>query len=153
MPSDVPSNRQSVNTGLRSNRTTPALKFIRCGRACKPLQTTKGSTAESCPVTSLADELNYFYARIEANNTETRMREPAVWEDCMINLSAADVRPLNRSTFTRPDGLPGRVLRACANQLASVFSDLFKLSLSKYVTPTCFNQTTIVPVPKNTKVT
>ena len=51
MPSDEPSNRQSVNTGLRSNRTTPAPTLVGCGRACKLIQTTKGSTAESCPVT------------------------------------------------------------------------------------------------------
>ena len=51
MPCDEPSNRQSINTGLRLNRTTPALILIGCGRACKLLQTTKGSSAESCPVT------------------------------------------------------------------------------------------------------
>ena len=52
-----------------------------------------------------------------------------------------------------PDGLPGLVLRACADQLASVFTDIFNLSLSESVIPTCFKHTTIVPVPKNTKVT
>jgi hypothetical protein len=52
-----------------------------------------------------------------------------------------------------PDGLPGRVLRVCTDQLACVFTDIFNLSLSEYVIPTCFQQTTIVPVPKNTKVT
>ena len=45
------SNRQSVNVGLRSNHTTLAPTLVGCGRACKLLQTTKGSTAESCPVT------------------------------------------------------------------------------------------------------
>ena len=34
-----------------------------------------------------------------------------------------------------------------------VSSDIFNLSLSESVIPTCFKQTTIVPVPKNTKVT
>ena len=34
-----------------------------------------------------------------------------------------------------------------------VFSDIFNLSLSLSVLPTCFKRTTIVPVPKNTKVT
>ena len=52
-----------------------------------------------------------------------------------------------------PEGLPGCILRACADQLASVFTDIFNLSLSESVLPTCFKQTTIVPVPKNTKVT
>ena len=51
MPSDEPSNRQSFNTGLRWNRATPAPTLVGCGRTCKLLQTTKGSTAERCPVT------------------------------------------------------------------------------------------------------
>ena len=33
MPSDKPSNKQSTNTGLRLNYTTPALMLVRCGRA------------------------------------------------------------------------------------------------------------------------
>ena len=52
-----------------------------------------------------------------------------------------------------PDGLPECVLKACTDQLASVFTDIFNLFLSESVIPTCFKQTTIVPVPKNTKVT
>jgi hypothetical protein len=52
-----------------------------------------------------------------------------------------------------PNRLLGPVLRACADQLASVFTDIFNLSLSKSVIPKCFKQTTIVPVPKSTKVT
>ena len=64
------------------------------------------------------------------------------------------VRPLDRSTFTRPHGqsLPGCVLRACA-ELASVFTDIFNLSLTESVIPTCFKQTTISHVPKEVKVT
>ena len=52
-----------------------------------------------------------------------------------------------------PDGLPGRVLRACADQLASVFTDIFNLSMSESVISTCFKQTTVLTVTKNTKVT
>ena len=43
------------------------------------------------------------------------------------------------------------MLRACADQLAGVYTDIFTLSLTESVIPTCFKQTTIVPVPKNTK--
>jgi hypothetical protein len=39
------------------------------------------------------------------------------------------------------------VLRTCADQLESVFTDIFNLSLTQSVLPTCFKQTTIVPVP------
>jgi hypothetical protein len=64
--------------------------------------------------TSLPDELNYFYARVEANNTETRMRTLAVLEDCVIRLSTADVsktlKQVKIHKGTGPGGLPGRVM-------------------------------------------
>ena len=41
--------------------------------------------------TSLSDELNYFYAPIEANNNETCIRAPAIPDHCVIILSAVDV--------------------------------------------------------------
>ena len=85
------------------------------------------------------------------------MRAPAVPEDCVITLTIANVSKtfikVNIHKVAGPDGLPGCVLRACADQLASVFIDIFNLSLSKSVIPTSFMQTTIVPVPKNTKAT
>ena len=75
----------------------------------------------------------------------------------MITLSAADAsktfKQVNIHKATGPDGLPGCVLRACDAQLTSVLTDVFTLSLSLSVIPPCFKQTTIVPVPKNTKVT
>jgi hypothetical protein len=70
---------------------------------------------------------------------------------------AADViktfKQVNIHKAVGPDGLPGFVLRACADQLASVLPDVFNLSLTESIMPTCFKQTTILPVPKNTKVT
>ena len=51
-----------------------------------------------------------------------------------------------------PDGIPSRVLRACADQLTGVFTDTFNLSLSLSVVPTCFKMATIVPVSKKAKV-
>ena len=97
---------------------------------------------------SLTDELNAFYDRFEASNTEACKRAPAVPDDCVITLSVADV-----SHTAGDDGLPVCVLWASSDQLASVFNDMFKLSLTESVTPTCFKQTTIVPVIKNTKIT
>jgi hypothetical protein len=103
------------------------------------------------------DELNYFYARFEASNTETCMRASAVPNDCVITLSTANLsktfKQVNIHKVAGPDGLPVCVLRACADQLACVFTDIFNLSLSKSVIPTCAKKTTIVFVPKNTEVT
>jgi hypothetical protein len=85
------------------------------------------------------------------------MRAPAAPEDCVITLSATDVsktfKQVNILKAAGTDRLPERVLRACADQLANVFTDIFNLSLSESVIPTCFKQATIVPVPKNNKVT
>ena len=66
----------------------------------------------------------------------------------MITLPAADVSKTIKQV-AGTDGLPGRVLRACADQLASVFIDIFNLSLSESVILTCLKQ----PVLKNAKVT
>ena len=85
------------------------------------------------------------------------MRAPAVPDDCVITLSVADVsktfKQVNIHKAAGPDGLPGRVLKACADQLASVFTDIFNLSLTESVIPTSFKQTTKIPVPKEAKVT
>ncbi len=52
-----------------------------------------------------------------------------------------------------PDGIPDRVLKACAFQLAGVFTDIFNLSLSLSVVPSCFKKSIIVPIPKKNKIT
>ena len=52
-----------------------------------------------------------------------------------------------------PDGIPSHILRACADQLAGVFMDIFNCSLSQSDVPTCFKMATIVPVPKKAKIT
>lgn len=52
-----------------------------------------------------------------------------------------------------PDGVLGRVLRDCAAELAEVFTTIFNLSLSKSWVPACFKAATIIPVPKQAKVT
>ena len=51
-----------------------------------------------------------------------------------------------------PDGFPGRVIKACADQLTEVFTKIFNLSLQLSVVPTCLKTATIVPVPKKSTV-
>ncbi|KAK3512518.1 hypothetical protein QTP70_015651 [Hemibagrus guttatus] len=62
-----------------------------------------------------------------------------------------DMRKAFRRTDTMkaagPDGISGRVLRDCTDQLAPVFTEIFNLSWEQSVTPTCLKQTIIVPVP------
>ncbi|KAK1800318.1 hypothetical protein P4O66_000209 [Electrophorus voltai] len=50
-----------------------------------------------------------------------------------------------------PDSICRTVLKACTDQLASVFTDIFNLSLMDDIVPSCFKRSTIVPVPKKTR--
>ncbi len=108
---------------------------------------------------SLTDELNTFYARFEADNTaHTESAHMAAAEEVSpLTLSVADVtrsfKRVNIRKAVGPDGIPGRVLKACAFQLAGVFTDIFNLSLSLSVVPACFKKSTIVPIPKKNKIT
>ncbi len=108
---------------------------------------------------SLPDELNTFYARFEADNTaHTESAHTAAAEEVSpLTLSVADVtrsfKWVNIRKAVGPDGIPGRVLKACAFQLARVFTDIFNLSLSLSVVPACFKKSTIVPIPKKNKIT
>ena len=89
------------------------------------------------------------------------MRASALPDNCVITLSVADVsktfQQVNIHKAAGPDKLQGCVLRACAwacaDQLTGVFTDIFNMSLIESVIPTWFKQTTIFPVPKNTKAT
>ncbi|KAK1797191.1 hypothetical protein P4O66_008580 [Electrophorus voltai] len=65
-------------------------------------------------------------------------------------ITESDVRRVFKRVNTRkavgPDGICGRVLKACAGQLARVFTDIFNLSLT--LVPSSFKRSTIVPVLK-----
>ncbi|KAK3511415.1 hypothetical protein QTP70_007327 [Hemibagrus guttatus] len=105
---------------------------------------------------SLPDALNSFYARFEPQNNVTVRKTILPPEDQVLCLSTADVRKtlcrVNPRKAAGPDNIPGRVLRECAKQLADVFTDIFNISLSSAVVPTCLKTTTIIPVPKKSPV-
>ncbi len=110
---------------------------------------------------SIADELNTCYARFEADNTTHTESVPtaAAEEVSPLSLSVADVtrsfKRVNIRKAVGPDGIPGRVLKACAFQLAGVYTDIFSLSLSLSVVPACFKKSTMgtMPIPKKNKIT
>ncbi|KAI5617008.1 gastrula zinc finger protein XlCGF28.1-like, partial [Silurus asotus] len=103
------------------------------------------------------NELNDFYARFERDNKETATKLKLSADHSPIKLSSTDVcNALSRISAHKaagPDNIPGRVLRACAEQLAGVFTDIFNLSLAQAAVPTCFKCTSIVPVPKHSNPT
>jgi hypothetical protein len=97
----------------------------------------------------LPDKLNTFFACFEDN---TVLLSRLTNKDCApLSFSMADVsktfKLVNPRKVSGLDGIPSRVIRACADQLAGVFTDIFNRSLSQSVVPTCFKMATIVPVP------
>ncbi len=73
----------------------------------------------------------------------------------VITVSEDEVRRalkrVNIRKATGPDGITGRVLRSCADQLAGLFTSIFNESLATSVVPTSFKKSIIIPVPKNNK--
>ncbi len=73
----------------------------------------------------------------------------------MITVSEDEVRRAFKRVNVRkaagPDGITGRVLRSCADQLAGLFTSIFNQSLATSVVPTSFKKSIIIPVPKNNK--
>ncbi|KAK3527450.1 hypothetical protein QTP86_023068 [Hemibagrus guttatus] len=105
---------------------------------------------------SFLDALNSFYARFEAQNDVTVRKTIPPTEDQVLGLTMADMRKTLRRVNPRkaagPDNIPGRVSRECAEQLADVITDIFNISLSSAIVPTCLKTTTIIPVPKKSPV-
>ncbi len=106
--------------------------------------------------TSLPDALNHFYSRFEMQNNTSAQKLPTPPSDQALCLSPADVRKtlsrINPRKAAGPDNIPGRVLKDCAEQLTDVLTDIFNISLSQAVIPTCLKSTTIIPVPKKSPV-
>ena len=114
-------------------------------------------TQTNSPDITLPDTLNHFFARFDQENRDT-ITHPAITErdDAPIQLEQHQVRATLRRVNARkaagPDGVAGRVLKACADQLAEVFTTIFNLSLLQSVVPSCLKSATIVPVPKKNTV-
>ncbi|KAK3549467.1 hypothetical protein QTP86_001464 [Hemibagrus guttatus] len=106
--------------------------------------------------TSLPDTLNDFYTQFKVQNNIVVRKAIPLLNDQALCLSMADVKRtlcrLNPWKSAGPDNIPGRVLRECAEQLADVFTDIFKVSLSSTIVPTCLKTMTIIPVPKKSTV-
>ncbi len=119
----------------------------------------KNSSAEVRADPLLAEELNTFYGRFECNGGATlpisASGSSRQNSDHVFTVSEDEVRRELRRVNVRkaagPDGITGRVLRSCADQLAGLFTSIFNESLATSVVPTPFKKSVIVPVPKNNK--
>ncbi|KAK2918358.1 hypothetical protein Q8A73_002729 [Channa argus] len=110
---------------------------------------------------SLPDDLNTIYTRFEGPSYTAERGPTHTWTtqppSPPSTVSTTQVhkalRKINPRKAAGPDNIPGRALRACANELADVLTSIFKLSLSQCTVPLCFKTTTIVPLPKKSPPT
>ena len=108
---------------------------------------------------STAEELNSFFARFEREAAPEDITSPPPSTHSSQNLTLQEhevrrtLRAVDPRKATGPDGVPGKVLRECADQLAGVFTNIFSQSLSQATIPSCLKTSTIIPVPKKNSVT
>ena len=126
----------------------------------KKITNYKGSNTTTVDAdTSLAEELNSFFARFEVNGPTTvtlHSQHSPTSSTHTLTLQEHQVRRVLGSVNPReaagPDGVPGKVLKACAYQLSGVLTNIFNLSLSQATIPPCLKSATIIPVPKKTAI-
>ncbi len=119
------------------------------------------SSAEVRADPLLAEELNTFYGRFECNGGSVTLPISASGssrqssDDHVITLSEDKVRRelkrVNVRKAAGPDGITGRVLRSCTDQVAGLFTSIFNESLATSGVPTPFKKSVIIPMPKNSK--
>ncbi len=106
---------------------------------------------------SLPDELNTFYARFKADNSAHRESAPAAAaEEGQSTLPfCRGCSPILQTgehpKAVGPDGIPGRVLRACAFQLTWGFYRHFQFVPLSVHASLMLQKSTIVPIPKKKK--
>ncbi|KAK0149886.1 RNA-directed DNA polymerase from mobile element jockey [Merluccius polli] len=118
---------------------------------------------------SLAEDLNHFFARFESARSPsspvlqlhpsslTHVPPAPTTTSNTLTLQVHQVRrallAVNPRKAAGPDGVLGKVLRACADQLAGVLTRIFNTSLSLAEVPPCLKAANIIPVPKKTSIT
>ena len=92
--------------------------------------------------TSLAEQRNLFFAHFEAEQPDATTLHPAAHGSLTLTVEEREVRSTLRNVNPRraagPDGVSGRVLKDCTDQVAGVLTRIFNQSLS---------QSTVLPLP------
>ena len=73
-----------------------------------------------------------FHKAIKQAKCQYRDKVESQFKTCRLSFTAADVsktfKRVNPRKNAGPDGIPSRVLRACADQLAGVFTDIYSIN-------------------------
>ncbi|XP_013883397.1 uncharacterized protein LOC106531979 [Austrofundulus limnaeus] len=109
--------------------------------------------------TKLSTELTYKYGNLSKGACKpgyAAAKMTTIYPKQALILATEEVRRALMRVPARkaasPDGIPGRILKSCANQLAAPFTDIYNASLAQSTVPACFKATTVIPIPKKTTI-
>jgi hypothetical protein len=101
------------------------------------------------------NNLNTFYARFDSHDDEIddiRHELSNVQNDESLVVSEEEVKNvfsgLNPRKAQGPDGISPRLLRECAQELASIFQIIFNMTIAQGKIPLLWKTSKLVPVPK-----
>ncbi|KAI2650995.1 putative RNA-directed DNA polymerase from transposon BS [Labeo rohita] len=155
--------RNTLNKEIRVAKRTYAKKFlvhfkrtsfsVERSESHHKLQDTKQLANQQ-----LAEDLHEFYCRFETPHTRSDylfsqpVTPPAspLSPPPPLKISENDMHQVFRKNKRRK--APAS-LKTCADQLAPIFSQIFNRSLELCEVPSCLKRSTIIPVPKKTKIT
>ena len=139
--------RDKLEENLSTNNSKNIWQGLKAITNYKP--SPKNTTATD---TNLPDRLNDFYSRFDKLNTTS---PSCITPSSSLPPFAVDeyvvrsmFQRLNSRKAAGPDNISPCLLKLCADQLSSVFTDIFNVSLSQCKIPHCFKKSTIIPVPK-----
>ena len=146
--------RRKLEGQFLSNDTRSVWQGLQCITGYKQKHSIPGFESAT------PDNFNNFYARFDRQNlttTSVSLPDPAVPLPPPFTVQEHEVRKLLREQSSRkaagPDNVSTSTLKYCANELATVFTDLFNASLNLHTVPVCFKAASIIPVPKKPKAT
>ena len=144
--------KNKIEAMFRANNCKNAWKGLKllCGYTTKETELLIDETQEN------ANEFNAFYARFDKHDhrqeCEALLQNLDFNSHVALNISRNDVhralRNIKISKSSGPDGVSGRLLKFCTDQLDEPLHGLFQSSLDRRYVPALWKHSEIIPVPK-----
>ena len=102
----------------------------------------------------LPDVLNSHFTRFERHDfsSELLQLKQSLVSDKSVIIDEDRVEKCLKKTNVRkapgPDGICGRTLKCCSQQLSGVFRHLFQTSVDTGIVPSAWKHSTVIPIPK-----
>ena len=116
----------------------------------------------SVPDSIESNDLNRFYCRFDHTLSSLSIErekcriERAAEDDTSIEVSEEETQfifsKVNERKAPGPDGIKGKILKECSEQLSYIFTYIFNMSIQCTSIPCIWKTSKIIPVPKKDKI-